>query len=131
MGGQGRHFFCSDDCDANGTPRDLLRESLDIFVGLDVAPIEAARWADLQNTLITASVLLIAGLGGVGFLSFAQSFRAQRRVLRQTTALAAEVVAAMMTTMSGACRSVSCRRCCGQLRSSGRVRPVDFVPSQA
>jgi len=95
VGGQGRHFFCSDDCDANGTPRDLLRESLDIFVGLDVAPIEAARWADLQNTLITASVLLIAGLGGVGFLSFAQSFRAQRRVLRQTTALAAEVVAAM------------------------------------
>ena len=95
VGAVGRRFFCSDDCDTNGTPRDLLRESLDIFVGLDVAPIEAARRADLQNTLTTAAVLLLAGLGGVGFLSFAQSFRAQRRVLRQTTALAAEVVASM------------------------------------
>jgi two-component system sensor histidine kinase HydH len=91
----GRNFLCSDDCDATGAPRDLLRESLDIFVGLDVAPIEAARRADLQNTLVTASVLLILGLGGVASLSALQSFRAQRRVLRQTTALAEEVVAAM------------------------------------
>ena len=95
MDGQGQGFFCSDDCDASGTPRDLLRESLDIFVGLDESPIEAARRADLQNTLVTAAVLLLVGLGGVGTLSVAQSFRAQRRVLRQTTALAAEVVAAM------------------------------------
>jgi two-component system, NtrC family, sensor histidine kinase HydH len=91
----GKNFFCTDDCDARGNPRDLLRESLDIFVGLDVAPIEAARRADLQNTLVTASVLLILGLGGVASLSALQSFRAQRRVLRRTTALAAEVVAAM------------------------------------
>lgn len=91
----GRNFFCSDDCDASGKPRDLLRESLDIFVGLDVAPIEAARRADLQNTLVTATVLLILGLGGVASLSAVQSFRAQRRALRQTTALAEEVVAAM------------------------------------
>lgn len=95
VGTMGRRFFCADDCDGKGMPRDLLRESLDIFVGLDVAPIEAARRADLQNTLTTAVMLLLAGLGGVGFLAFAQSFRAQRRVLRQTTALAAEVVASM------------------------------------
>lgn len=92
---QAKNFFCTDDCDSRGHPRDLLRESLDIFVGLDVAPIEAARRADLQNTLVTASVLLILGLGGVASLSALQSFRAQRRVLRRTTALAAEVVAAM------------------------------------
>jgi two-component system, NtrC family, sensor histidine kinase HydH len=90
-----RDFLCTDDCDANGVPRDLLRTSLDIFVGLDVTPIEAARRADLQNTVVTAAVLLVLGLGGVVSLYWAQSYRAQRRVLRQTTALAAEVVAAM------------------------------------
>ena len=92
---QARDFLCTDDCDATGAPRDLLRTSLDIFVGLDVAPIEAARRADLQNTVVTAAVLLVLGLGGVVSLSWAQSYRAQRRVLRQTTALASEVVAAM------------------------------------
>ena len=36
---QGHQFFCTDDCDSNGAPRDLLLESLEIFVGLDVAHI--------------------------------------------------------------------------------------------
>lgn len=93
MMGQG--FFCTDDCDVPGMPRDLSGMSLDIFVGLDVAPIEAARRADLQNTLTTAAVLLALGLGGVLALFWTQSYRAQRRALRHTTALASEVVAAM------------------------------------
>lgn len=93
--GQGPGFFCTDDCDVPGAPRDLRGVPLDIFVGLDVAPIEAARRADLQNTLTTAAVLLVLGLGGVVALFWAQSYRAQRRALRHTTALASEVVAAM------------------------------------
>jgi two-component system sensor histidine kinase HydH len=92
---QGQGFFCTDDCAAPGAPRDLRGVPLDIFVGLDVAPIEAARRADLQNTLATAGVLLVLGLGGVLALFWAQSYRAQRRALRHTTALASEVVAAM------------------------------------
>lgn len=92
---RGQGFFCTDDCDVPGAPRDLHDMSLDIFVGLDVAPIEAARRADLQNTLTTAAVLLALGLGGVLALFWAQSYRAQRRALRHTTALASEVVAAM------------------------------------
>ena len=88
-------FFCTDECDASGNPRDLRGVPLDIFVGLDVAPIEAARRVDLQNTLTTAGVLLALGLGGVVALFWAQSYRAQRRALRHTTALASEVVASM------------------------------------
>ncbi|WP_233489590.1 PAS domain-containing sensor histidine kinase [Solidesulfovibrio fructosivorans] len=88
-------FFCTDDCDVPGGRRDLRGMPLIIFVGLDVAPIEAARRVDLQNTLTTAGVLLVLGLGGVLALFWAQSYRAQRRALRQTTALASEVVAAM------------------------------------
>ena len=90
-----RGFFCTDDCDVPGVRRNLGGVPLDIFVGLDVAPIEAARRADLQNMLTTAAVLLIFGLGSVVALFWAQSYRAQRRALRQTTALASEVVAAM------------------------------------
>lgn len=89
------HFLCTDDCDNPAKPRDLRGLPLDIFVGLDVTPIEAARRADLQNTMTTAGVLLVLGLGAVMALYWAQSYRAQRRVLRQTTALASEVVAAM------------------------------------
>ena len=92
---RGKAFFCTDDCDEPGGRRDLRGVPLDIFVGLDVAPIEAARRADLQNTLTTAAVLLVLGLGGVLALFWAQSYRAQRRALRHTTALASEVVAAM------------------------------------
>lgn len=92
---QNKSFFCTDDCDTPGMARDLRGVPLDIFVGLDVAPIEAARRADLQNTLTTAAVLLVLGLGGVLALFWAQSYRAQRRALRHTTALASEVVAAM------------------------------------
>ena len=94
-GGRDPGFFCTDDCDDTGARRDLGNVPLDIFVGLDVAPIEAARRADLQNMLTTAAVVLILGLGGVLSLFWAQSYRAQRRALRQTTALASEVVAAM------------------------------------
>lgn len=92
---QNRSFFCTDDCDTPGGRRDLRGVPLDIFVGLDVTPIEAARRADLHNTLSTAAVLLVLGLGGVLALFWAQSYRTQRQALRHTTALAAEVVAAM------------------------------------
>ncbi len=92
---QDKSFFCAEDCETPGRRRDLRGVPLDIFVGLDVAPIEAARRADLQNTLTTAAVLLVLGLGGVLALFWAQSYRAQKKALRHTTALASEVVAAM------------------------------------
>ncbi|MHC1789423.1 ATP-binding protein [Solidesulfovibrio sp.] len=90
-----REFLCTEDCDGKGVRRNLSGVPLDIFVGLDVAPIEAARRADLHNMLTTAAVVLILGLGGVLGLFWAQSYRAQKKALRQTTALASEVVAAM------------------------------------
>ena len=92
---ESRDFLCTEDCDTKGALRPLRGVPLDIFVGLDVAPIEAARRADLHNMLTTAVVVLILGLGGVLGLFWAQSYRAQRKALRQTTALASEVVAAM------------------------------------
>ena len=92
---ENRDFLCTDDCDVKGVPRPLRGVPLDIFVGLDVAPIESARRADLYNMLTTAAVVLILGLGSVLGLFWTQSYRAQRKALRQTTALASEVVAAM------------------------------------
>ncbi len=98
--GRGPHgpdsgFFCSEDCDATGAPRNLTGLDLNIFMGLDVAPIEAARQADLRNIMATSAGLLILGLGGVLSLYWAQRYQAQRRVLGHATALASEVVAAM------------------------------------
>ena len=63
-----------------------------IFVGLDVAPFEAARREDIRNTIIISVILLILGVGGFLSVIYAQSYRLTRRSLQDTSAFADEVV---------------------------------------
>ncbi|MFP3912642.1 MAG: ATP-binding protein [Desulfobacteraceae bacterium] len=63
-----------------------------IFVGLDVAPFEAAREEDVRNTLILSAVLVLLGLGGFLSMFLTQRYQATRRELQDTSAFADEVV---------------------------------------
>ena len=63
-----------------------------IFVGLDVAPFEAAREEDVRNTLILSAVLVLLGLGGFLSMFLTQRYQAARRELQDTSAFADEVV---------------------------------------
>lgn len=63
-----------------------------IFVGLNIAPFEDARKADIRNTIMISSVLLLLGFGGFISLFWAQSYRSARRSLQDTSAFADEVV---------------------------------------
>lgn len=64
-----------------------------VVVGLDLKPFEAALAADLRYNVISA--LLVAALGLAGFVSlfWAHNYRRSRRMLRDSRAMASEVVA--------------------------------------
>ncbi len=64
-----------------------------IFVGLDVAPFEAARQEDIRNTIVISAVLVLLGLGGFLSLFWIQNYQTTRRLLQDTSAFATEVVA--------------------------------------
>lgn len=92
---RGKNFLCSEECDATGQPLDMTGMELTIFVGMDVAPFEQARRADLRNTFFASGILLVLGLGGVVSLFWAQNYRTVRRLLRDTAAFADEIVASL------------------------------------
>jgi two-component system sensor histidine kinase HydH len=52
-----------------------------IFVGLDMAPIEAVRKQDTANTILLASILLLIGFAGVVSLFLAQAYRSTKTSL--------------------------------------------------
>ncbi|MDD4701317.1 MAG: ATP-binding protein [Desulfovibrio sp.] len=64
-----------------------------VVVGLDLKPFEAALAADLRYNVMSA--LLVAALGLAGFVSlfWAHNYRRSRRMLRDSRAMASEVVA--------------------------------------
>ena len=66
-----------------------------IFVGFDKRPFEEALAADFLNNLLTS--LIVAALGLAGFISlfWAHSHREYRRKLKDTQALASEVVTSL------------------------------------
>ena len=66
-----------------------------IFVGLDMAPFEAARMEDMRNTIVISLILLILGLGGMFSMFLAHRYRSTSRMLRDTSALANEVVSSL------------------------------------
>jgi two-component system sensor histidine kinase HydH len=63
-----------------------------IFVGLDMAPLNAARKEDMRHTLIMASVLLLIGFSGVVLLFLAQAYRTTRTSLSRIQAFSDRVV---------------------------------------
>ena len=63
-----------------------------IFVGLDMAPLEAARKEDMRHTLLMASVLLLIGFAGVVLLFLAQAYRTTRTSLTRIQVFSDRVV---------------------------------------
>ena len=66
-----------------------------IFVGLDMAPIEAVRKQDTTNTILLASILLLIGFAGVVSLFLAQAYRSTRTSLKRIKAFSDNVVERM------------------------------------
>jgi len=64
-----------------------------IFIGLDIAPFAEARRTDVRVMVTTSAVLLLVGLGCMVSLFWVQAYRRSREQLRDTQALAAEIVA--------------------------------------
>ncbi|MBP1738452.1 MAG: signal transduction histidine kinase [Deltaproteobacteria bacterium] len=66
-----------------------------IFVGLDMATIEAARQDDRQRTVIMALVLFLIGCAGIVSLFLAQAYRSTRTSLSRIKAFSDQVVEKM------------------------------------
>jgi len=80
-----------------------------IFIGFDRTPFIEARQQDLRNTAIISSVLLMLGFAGFMSVFAVQNYRATRRRLQDTSAIADEVVASLpvgLMVMDGAGRII-------------------------
>lgn len=63
-----------------------------IFVGLDMAPVQAAHDQDTRNTIITAAVLLLISIAGIVSLLLALGYRSARASLSRVKALSDSLV---------------------------------------
>lgn len=66
-----------------------------VFVGLDRQPFEDALAQDFKNSVFSAGLVAAMGLAGVISLFWAHNYRRSRRMLRDSQAMAAEVVTNM------------------------------------
>jgi two-component system sensor histidine kinase HydH len=66
-----------------------------IVVGLDPSAYEAARRTDIRTTLVLSGVLVLLGFGGFVSMYWMQSYRAARRRLQDTSAMADEVMTSL------------------------------------
>lgn len=64
-----------------------------VVVGLDLKPFEAALAADLRYNAMSAALVAALGLAGFVSLFWAQNYRHSRKMLRDSRAMASEVVA--------------------------------------
>ena len=97
MGQMGNSMWCSP-----GWVKGLSQERLldpenrpIIFIGMDIAPFEAARKEDLRNSGVTIAVILFLGLGGLVSLFWAQNHARSSRLLQDTRAFASELVTSL------------------------------------
>ncbi|MDM8522613.1 ATP-binding protein [Desulfococcaceae bacterium HSG8] len=67
-------------------------ESLVIFVGLDMRPIDEARKADTRHTVVMGLFLLFIGLAGILLLFLAQGYRTAKMSLSRIKAFSDNVV---------------------------------------
>ena len=68
---------------------------LTVIVGLDMAPFEAALVTGDRNTLFTALLVGLLGVGGFLSLFWAQSYKMSRRMLLDARAFADEVISSL------------------------------------
>ncbi|MFW6429103.1 MAG: ATP-binding protein [Desulfosalsimonas sp.] len=66
-----------------------------IFIGFDRTPFIEARHQDFKNTAVISSVVLVLGFAGFTSMLVAQRYRAARRRLQDTSAIADEVVSGL------------------------------------
>ncbi len=66
-----------------------------MFVGLDMAPIEAARQADMRHTIVVGAVLLLIGFTGIVLLMLFQGYRNTRSSLSRIKAFSDNLVETM------------------------------------
>lgn len=69
------------------------RQQLLIVAGLEVRSFEQEIQKDIQTTVIMSIILLLLGFGGFVSLFWMNSYRVAKRILRDTSAFADEVVA--------------------------------------
>lgn len=70
-------------------------KGLIIIVGLNPAPYEFARNADIRNTVVLSAVLVLLGMAGFVSMYWMQSYRLTRKALQDTSAIADEVVTSL------------------------------------
>lgn len=63
-----------------------------IFVGLNMAPVQAAQDQDTRNTIITAAVLLLISIAGIVSLLLALGYRSARASLSRVKALSDSLI---------------------------------------
>lgn len=81
--------------EALGAPPSAWAGGLIVIVGLDMASFESALIAAERNTLFTALLVGLLGLGGFLSLFWAQSYKMSRRMLLDTRAFADEVIGSL------------------------------------
>lgn len=87
MHGQRRHNECVDCKAIPGLSAPQM-----IFVGLDLAMVEAAGQADRRHSIIMGVILLFVGLAGVYLLFFIQNYRSARLSLTRIKAFSDHLV---------------------------------------
>lgn len=66
-----------------------------IVLAQDRTPYEVVRNRDLRSTLVISGLLLLLGVGGIASLFWFQNYRLTRESLRDTSAMAREVVTSL------------------------------------
>ncbi len=78
-------FLSSQDCGPRLPPQDMSGMDLYIFVGMDMAPMERAKAADIRNSVALAAVLFTLGLGGIMAIIWSQNIRSYKERLKLQT----------------------------------------------
>lgn len=91
--GRGRSRTGKQGWNVHTTPEGITDDTAQvIFVGLDMAPVEAARKDDVRHAIVMAAILLLIGFGGTVSLFLAQAYRSTRASLSRVRAFSDNLV---------------------------------------
>lgn len=78
-------FFSSQGRGPRQPSQDMSGIDLLIFVGMDMAPMERAKAADIRNSVVLSVVLFTLGLGGIMAIFWSQSIKSYKERLKLQT----------------------------------------------